>query len=194
MNHHIALVLLMAAATLNAQDPQSSVHRKYVSGGIIRMHLESGGYTIRPTDSDEIVVTYHARSEAELRQVKVEIDPGPLSADVHVRHTPNGNFGAIIEVPRRSNLEVRLSAGELDVEAVEGNKDLELRAGQIQVDVSHPEDYGHRDASVLTGSIEAPAFEISKGGLFRSFEQNGLGKFRLHARVLTGEIDFRRKD
>jgi len=43
----------------------------------------------------------------------------------------------------------------------------------------------------MTGSIEASAFDVSKGGLFRSFEQQGPGKYRLHAHVMTGEIDLR---
>jgi hypothetical protein len=43
---------------------------------------------------------------------------------------------------------------------------------------------------VHAGSIAASAFEVSKGGLFRSFEQKGPGNYRLHAHVATGEIDF----
>ena len=193
MKHFIVPILLVASATLFAQaSSESSVQEKFVSGGTIRMHLESGGYTIRPTDSTNIVVTYRANSEHQLKQVRVEIKPGPSTADLYVRDTPNGNFNAVIEVPRRSNLWVRLTAGQLTVEAVEGDKNLEIHAGQLQVDISNPDDYGHRDASVLTGSIEASAFNVSKGGLFRSFEQNGSGKFRLHTHVMTGEIDLRR--
>jgi len=75
------------------------------------------------------------------------------------------------------------------VENVEGDKDLELLAGRIQVDIPQSEQYGARDASVTTGSIESSAFDIHKGGLFRSFEQHGPGKYRLHAHVMTGEID-----
>ena len=75
------------------------------------------------------------------------------------------------------------------MEDVEGDKNVEVLAGRIQIDVPHPEQYGHRDASVLTGSIEASAFDISKGGLFRSFDQHGPGKYRLHAHVMAGEID-----
>ena len=80
------------------------------------------------------------------------------------------------------------------VEDVEGDKNLEVLAGRIQVDVPHAEQYGHRDASVTTGSIESSAFDVSKGGLFRSFEQQGPGKYRLHAHVMTGEIDLRGSD
>jgi len=114
--------------------------------------------------------------------------------DVYVSETPHNNFQATIEVPRHSNLWARLSAGELVVEDVEGDKNLEVLAGRIQVDVPHAEQYGHRDASVTAGSIESSAFDVSKGGLFRSFEQHGPGKYRLHAHVMTGEIDLRGSD
>jgi hypothetical protein len=189
----IGLTLLLAAGTLAAQSPsQDSWQQKFVSGGTIRMHLEAGGYTIRPTDSGNIVVTLATGSERELNHVRVAIKPGPSTADIYVRDTPDHNFKAVIEVPRKSNLWVRLSAGQLTVGAVEGDKNLEIRAGQLEVEVANPDDYGHRDASVWTGAIEASAFNISKGGLFRSFEQSGSGKFRLHAHVMTGEIDLRR--
>jgi hypothetical protein len=189
----LLLFLLIASAMLHAEDrrPEATVQKQFVSGGTIRLHLESGGYTVSPSDSDNIVITYHANSEARLRQVKVRIQLGTSSADVFVTDTPNNKFEATIEVPRHSNLWVRLTAGELDVEAVEGDKNLELRAGALQVDIPHPQDYGHRDASVTMGSLESTAFDVSKGGMFRSFEQLGPGKYRLHPHVLTGDIDLR---
>jgi hypothetical protein len=192
----LLLLLLIAPALLRAEDqrPQATVQKKFISGGTIRLHLESGGYTISPSDSENIVVTYHANSESRLQQVKVDIRPSASSAEVYVTNTPNNNFTATIEVPRHSNLWARLTAGELDVEAVEGDKNLELRAGSLQVDIPHPEEYGHRDASVTMGGLESSAFEVSKGGMFRSFEQKGPGKYRLHAHVLTGDIDLRGSD
>jgi len=168
-----------------------SAQQEFVSGGTIRLHLEAGGYTIAPGDSENIVVTCRANSEEQLKHVKVEIKRTGASADLHVSGTPHNNFQATIEVPRRSDLWVRLSAGELVVENVEGDKNLQVVAGRIQVDVPHAELYGHRDASVTTGSIEASAFDVDKGGLFRSFEQHGPGKYRLHAHVMAGEIDLR---
>lgn len=189
----LLLLLLVMPALPCAEDrrPEATVQKKFVSGGTIRLHLESGGYTISPSDSENIVVTYHANSEARLQQVKVEIQPSASSAEVYVTDTPNNKFEATIEVPRHSNLWVRLTAGDLDVEAVEGDKNLELRAGSLQVEIPHPKEYGHRDASVTMGGLEASAFDVSKGGMFRSFEQQGPGKYRLHAHVLTGDIDLR---
>jgi len=184
--------LLLVPCWLQAQcAPEASIQQKFTSGAEIRLHLEAGGYTITAGESENIRVTCRARSEERRRRVSVEIKRNSASADVYVSDTPNDNFHATIEVPRRSNLWVRLSAGELIIENVEGDKDLEVRAGRIQTDVPHPEQYGHRDAAVLTGSIKASAFGVSKGGLFRSFEQKGPGKYRLHASVMTGEIDLR---
>jgi len=185
-------LVLLVPGFLNAQHTlDTSAQQKFISGGTIRLHLEAGGYTVTAGDSENIVVTCVARTEEQLKRVKVEIKPTAASADVYVSETPHNNFQATIEVPRHSNLWARLSAGELDIESVEGDKNVEVRAGRIQIDIPHPEQYGHRDASVMTGSIESSAFDVSKGGLFRSFEQQGPGKYRLHAHVMTGEIDLR---
>jgi hypothetical protein len=188
----LLLFLLSTTAILPAGNlPEATVQKKFISGGTIRLHLESGGYTITPSDSENIVVTYRAKSGSQLRDVKVEFQLGASSADVFVTNTPEGKFEATIEVPRHSNLWVRLTAGDLQVEDVEGDKNLEIRAGAMQVEIPHPEVYGHRDASVMMGSLESSAFDVSKGGMFRSFEQQGPGKYRLHAHVLTGDIDLR---
>jgi hypothetical protein len=188
-----SLLLLILSAALHAQQNpyQSGIQQKFAPGGTIRLHLEAGGYTISPTDSDNIIVTYHANSARQLSRVKVEIKPATSSADVDVSNTPNNHFNATIEVPRHSNLWIRLSAGQLDVEDVDGDKDIEMWAGQLNIEIPHPEAYGHRDVSVIAGSVEASAFNVSKGGLFRSFHDDGPGKYRLHAHVTTGEIDLR---
>ncbi len=184
-------LVLLLSGSLHAQLPGGSAKQEFISGGTIRMHLEAGGYTVAAGSAENIVVTFRTHTEDQLKRVKVEIKRTATSADVYISETPHNNFQATIEVPRRSNLWVRLSAGELIVEGVEGDKDLEVHAGRIQTDIPHPEQYGHRDASVMTGSIEASAFDVSKGGLFRSFEQQGPGEYRLHAHVMTGEIDLR---
>ena len=185
------LVLVAGAGYGQQQAPEATVQQKFASGGAIRLHLQAGGYTITPTDSEIIVVTCQARSDRQLKTVRVAIKPAGTRADVYVLDTPNNNFTVTIQVPRRSDLWVRLTAGELDVGSVEGNKDLELNAGSLRVDIPRPQEYGPRDASVTSGSIESSAFEVSKGGLFRSFSQLGPGKYRLHARVIAGEIVLR---
>src|SRR5271170_6274470 len=106
------LVLLLPGLLHAQQAAEGSARQAFVSGGEIRLHLEAGGYTITPVDSENIVVTCHAHSEEQLRHVKVAIKRSGTSADVYVSETPHNSFQATIEVPRRSNLWIRLSAGD----------------------------------------------------------------------------------
>lgn len=192
---HLLILSILVIPTVTAYgqvgQPEPAGQQKFISGGAVRLHLEAGQYTIRPTDAENIVVTCHHRSEERLKEVKVEIKIAASHANVYVTNTPNNNFSAVIDVPRRSNLWVRLTAGQLTVGDIAGDKDLEIRAGQMSVAIPRPKEYGSREASVTTGSIAASAFDISKGGLFRSFHQEGPGKYRLHAHVMAGEIDLR---
>jgi len=187
----LSLALLAVFAASRARGDETTTRKAFVPGGAIRLHLDSGGYKILPSDSDAIAVTPSDRWDDDSSPVRIEIRTSGAKAEVSVRHTQRNNFRATIEVPRRSNLWIRLSAGELDIDAIQGDKDIEAWAGQIVVDVGRPDDYGHRDASVLAGDIVAPAFDVSTGGLFRSFSQSGPGRFHLHAHVLAGEIDLR---
>jgi hypothetical protein len=70
-----------------------------------------------------------------------------------------------------------------------GDKDVEMHAGQLTIHIGQPADYSHVEGSVTSGEVDAPPFDVSKGGLFRSFQENGPGKYRLHAHVGAGELD-----
>jgi len=190
----IVLLLLFLSSGLAAgqQKPlEAQVQEKFAPGGFIRLHLSPGGYKVTGGDANTIIITYTARNSDDLKRVKVKIRTNASTADVYLTDTPHNNFQATIEVPPRSDLRARMVAGEMVIDGVEGSKDVEVDFGRIEVKIPKPQEYGHRDASVRAGSIEASAFDVSKGGLFRSFEQTGPGEYRLHAHVATGEIDLR---
>jgi hypothetical protein len=189
MKSIIVLLLALSACIANAADTNQTTE-KFTPGGFVRLHLSPGGYTVKASDSNTIRVTCDATPD-QLKQIKVKIRASTTSADIFLSDTPHNNFHATIEVPARTDLRIRMFAGEVVIDGVEGNKDVEVDAGRIEIRIPHPDDYGRRDASVRAGSIEASAFNVSKGGLFRSFEQKGRGKYRLHAHVATGEIQLR---
>ena len=101
------------------------------------------------------------------------------------------HFKVDIGVPTRADLYIRLTAGELSVDNVEGNKDVGLHAGEIDIDVVRPEDYHSVSASVWAGEVHASPFHLSKEGLFRSVEWTGKGPYRLEARLKAGEVRLR---
>ena len=76
----------------------------------------------------------------------------------------------------------------MDIRRVEGDKDVELHAGELDIDVVRAEDYKHVDAGVWAGELHAAAFRVAKEGLFRSFDWTGTGRYSLHAHLKAGEI------
>lgn len=186
-----ALVLITSALTwaqdMRVDENGSPVEAKFPAGGRVRLDLCPSGAEIDGTDDPIIRVSYHP----ERNDVRVRINASGDRADVRVTGCPHNNFKIRIEVPKSTSLYARMMAGQLDVRDVTGDKDVEISFGQLNVDMGEPDQYGHVDASVNTGQVNAAAFNVSKGGLFRSFDHDGHGKYRLHAHVGAGQVDLR---
>ena len=180
--------LSIAPVSLVAQSSGSPAEKDFVSGGRIKMTLESGDYTIRASSDNRIHVRWN---EASAKGVRVKLTADGNSADVRVENTPNNNFYATIEVPALADLRIRLTAGDMSVAGVKGDKDIEIRAGDLNISVGSTSDWGDVDASVTAGDIHASPFQASRGGLFRSFHWKGPGKYRLHVHLMAGDVNLR---
>lgn len=193
MRATLCAVLIFSATLLAAQDAtiekigKSPVETKFASGGRIRMDLCSSGIDVIGKESGQLRVSY----DPERGDVNVRIRVSGDRADLRVTDCPRNNFRVTIEVPKSSALYVRMFAGELNVEDVTGDKDVVLHFGQLTMDVGKPDSYARVDASVNSGDLEASAFNISKGGLFRSFDRTGPGTYRVHAHVGAGQLELR---
>lgn len=181
-------VLSVAPITLAAQTTGSPAEKDFVSGGRIKMTLESGDYKILASSDNRIHVRWN---EASARGVQVKLTTNGNSADVRVENTPDNNFHATIEVPALADLRIRLTAGDMSVTGIKGDKDIEIRAGDLNISVGSASDWGDVDASVTAGDINASPFQASKGGLFRSFHWKGPGKYRLHVHLMAGDVNLR---
>jgi hypothetical protein len=101
-----------------------------------------------------------------------------------------GNLRVRIEVPRKTSLRVEMSAGEVKVEEIAGDKDIDLYAGRIAISSTRPWDYRSVDVSVSIGAVKAPVYGAQKGGFFRGItKKTANGEYSLYAHVITGEID-----
>jgi hypothetical protein len=148
------------------------------------MDLSAGEYEISGSPDKRVRLDWDADDRDDVdNRLTVQGTEARVSTD-----GPSNHFRVRIQVPARSNLYVRLTAGELTIKGIEGDKDVELHAGELDIDVVRPEDYGHVDAKIWAGEIHASAFRITKEGLFRSFDWNGTGKYRLHAHLKAGEM------
>jgi hypothetical protein len=193
----LGLVLLgmaagLSGATADIRDLRDHPFEAVLGAGTrLSMNLRSGDVRIRGRDDDKLTVRVDSRDLNRVKEVALRLDRSDRAAALEVFGGPQNDVHVTIEEPRMSALQVRMSAGDLTVEGITGDKDVELYAGDLIIVVGDPKTYGHVDASVLAGDIEASPFGESHGGLFRSFEKTGAGTGRLHARVLAGDLILR---
>jgi hypothetical protein len=163
----------------------------FPSGSTLRLHLRSGEFRVVGHSDNRVAVHLGGRNADNARDLTVRFRRSDNSADLRVFGGPKNNLEVTIEVPSSAMLLVRMPAGDLSIEGVSGDKDVELHFGDLTISVGNAADYNHVDASVMSGGLEAVPFGESHGGLFRSFEKNGTGKYKLHAHVGAGDLTLR---
>lgn len=178
----LAVPILCAAATC-----ESPFTATVAPGSRLRLDIHPANIEIRGADGDGLRVTCEYRDGRAARDLSVSFHNGELK--VTGPGVGKGNGPTIrIDVPRRTDLHVRSTAGNLTVRDVVGEKDLELRAGNIEV-FGAPSEYRSIELSARVGNIEAPAFGIHRSGLLRSDKKSGLrGQYRLTAHVTAGNV------
>lgn len=185
--------LLMAQSKkIEATDlPDHPFRVDYPSGSQISLRLRSGDVRVVGKVGNQLSVRVEARDTERAREVKVYFERFENSAELRVSGGPKDNLQIIVEVPKSTGLFVRMPAGQLEISDVTGDKDVQLHAGDLILHVGDPADYSHVDASVTSGGLEAPPFHEDHGGLFRSFQKSGNGRYRLHAHVGAGDLNLR---
>jgi len=163
----------------------------FPSGSNLRVHLRSGEFRIVGRDGNKIAVHFNGGNADNGRDLTVRFRRSGNDGDLRVFGGPKNNLEVTIEIPSAAILFVRMPAGDLSVEGVSGDKDVELHFGDLTIAVGNAADYSNVDASVMSGGLEAAPFGESHGGLFRSFEKSGSGKYKLHAHVGAGDLTLR---
>jgi hypothetical protein len=194
----LALALGILAMPLAAQGPVDirGLSRTWTDlgqpqAGNLHLDLSAMGVVIHPSADGHVRVRYTGRRELDLSRVRVRFESSSRESDLRVSSTPHNDFQMEIEVPRTTDLVLRMSAGELTIQGVEGNKDLRLHAGELIVQVGDPSTYGPVSASVWAGELNPGPFGEPKEGVFRSFHHEGSGRYSLLAKVKAGEVTFK---
>jgi hypothetical protein len=160
-------------------------------GTILALDLEAAGLKILPSEDGHLRVRYVGKGEADLSKLRVRFNPAGDPAELCVTNTPHNDFEYELQVPRSTDLILRMTAGELNIQGVEGHKDIRLHAGDVVVQVGDAKAYGPVSASVWAGEIKPGPFGEGKEGLFRSFHHEGPGKYSLQVKVKAGEVAFK---
>jgi hypothetical protein len=107
---------------------------------------------------------------------------------------PREDFRSVIEVPGKSDLKLRLTAGVLTVQDTGGDRDIRLRAGELFIEVDDVKNYANVAGSLWAGDIDAGPFKQSTSGLFRSIKWEGEGEEALQFKLYAGNVRLYRSE
>lgn len=184
----LAGMLLIAIATqlIAGENFIDSKETVFMEGGDITIQLSAGEHEIVQSEDDTIRVSWYARS-ADRDDVKASTSVDGGHAMIRL-DGPRKKFRTLIEIPRHSDVSVRLTAGDLNVHDVEGDMDIRLRAGDLSIEVGDSSDYAHVEGSLWAGDISAGPFDEEASGLFRSIEWQGRGERDLRFKLYAGDV------
>jgi hypothetical protein len=186
----VAVTLLGSSLPAFQSSSGTAVDKTFAAGGTVTMRLAAGDYRIAGRADDKIRVSWKVDRAEDASRVKAEADIRGTTALIATTGVKNGMHFSI-EVPARSDIDINLSAGDLDVRGIEGSKKVESWAGDISIDVGQPEQYRDVEASVRAGDLSARPFNVSKDGLFRSFSWKGKGAYSLRVKLFAGDLTLR---
>ena len=191
----IGLGILVLGTVALAQEPREDARgalpivRPFAAGGRVRLQLASGGYVVRAGAPDRIVVRWEAHDDDRVRdlsELMVDVQVTGATAVVHTTG-PARRMAFVIEIPAWSDVHLRVRAGDIRVEGIEGHKDIRMTAGDLRIGVRSGS-LATAHASVTFGDLDARALGISKSGFKRSLDWIGSGRYVLDARLGAGDL------
>jgi hypothetical protein len=169
--------------------------RDFVSGGMLHVRMTVGDLHIKRGDSNKIHLTYTVKSrrESAVKDAKVdfEVRGNDAKIEFHAPYGGNTNFEVELEVPANTNLDVHEKVGDLTVDNIEGDKDLELGVGDIHIADENSQDHaGYRlvRANAGIGDVNGQDYGETSGWLGKTLKYRGEGKYELRAHVGVGDI------
>lgn len=157
----------------------------------VRLHLHDGDFRIVGSDSDDITIQTNGKNQPLAKKMKVHLERAGDSLSITFSHVPKNECQVTIAIPKETNLFARMRAGDLSVDGVSGDKDLELTGGDMSIQVPDPDAYGPVDLKVRFGDVSGSQFGDPRGWMGSSLKRDGNGKYRLHARVFAGDLTLR---
>jgi len=161
------------------------------SGSRIALHVRSGDIRIIGSEDGKVTVDVSGKNKDKIEDLRYRLISEDGKSELRVSGGPRNDLTIEVHVPRNSELYARVPAGDVTIENIVGNKDVELHAGDLTIAVGNPDDYSRVEASVTAGDISASPFHEDHGGLFRSFKKTGSGKYTLYAHVGAGDLTLR---
>jgi hypothetical protein len=171
----------------------------------IRVEFPVGDFRIETTEGDKVVFDLRAkckgrssRCEDKARRIEVESDDVGGRLHLEIKGYPKSNWGfsliGVLQVPKDHSLQVEMGVGELVIEGVRGDLDVNLGVGEARI---YSSESWVRDVDVATGigdaDVRTRAGKVRHRGFISSTASwdDGRGSSSVNLRVGVGDANVR---
>jgi len=185
----LALVPLCAAKDWQYEETKTD-SREFVAGGYLHVRMSVGDLHVRRGDSTQIRLQYTVKSRHERNVTEARVDFEVRGSDANIEfHSPmsgNTNFDVELEVPANTNLDLHQKVGDMTVDDITGDKQVNLGVGDLRITTEHS---GYRLVNASTGIGDVhTSYGQTSGWLGKTLKYHGDGKYELRAHVGVGDI------
>jgi hypothetical protein len=165
----------------------------------IYLDVSVGEIDITTHDSDELTLEVVVSEQDHHFFSSVDIDDAELDkdvrvSDVHLRvEMDNTQQKWRLTVPKTAHLNINLGVGEIDIDHVSRNIDLELGVGEADIRLED-DNYASIELESGVGSADIKGFKNSRSHQAMVSEDaswHGDGKYTINAEVGVGDLDVR---
>jgi DUF4097 and DUF4098 domain-containing protein YvlB len=165
--------------------------REFVSGGYVHVRATVGDVHIKRGDSNMIRLEYRvkSRSESNVKDTRADFDVHGNNATIEF-HSPSGgntNIDVELEVPLNTNIDVHEKVGDVRIDKIDGDKDVEVGVGDIRM-ATEQSAYKLVRADTGIGDVHSSGYGRTSGWLGKTLKYRGEGKYELRAHVGVGDI------
>jgi hypothetical protein len=167
----------------------------FTAGGVVILDANVGDVHVKPAENEKLrlVITSHKPEDAAAAPHWIrEFAINGSQAKVALEMPKHGNhdFDVTLFVPKRSDLRLNLEVGDLTIEGITGNTDVELGIGDLHMTVPDPHAYRAVAMSVHIGDVDASAFDLEPHGfLGKSVRRDfNSGSYQLKLHTGIGDV------
>jgi hypothetical protein len=141
-----ALLLAIPSYSQNNVEVENDLahHAFYVdfaSRGQLELRIRPAQIHIIGSDEERIVIRVGGRDGLDSRDVEARFEKHGKSGVLEITGGPRNDVTITVQVPKESNLVVRVFAGDVEVRDIVGDKDVELDFGALRIGVGDPTGY-----------------------------------------------------
>lgn len=174
------------------------IDKSMPANGTLVMEVNVGGVKIVRSEQEKTIrleIDPHAfyddsAVKSWVRRFEVAGDRASIELKLPKHNESHTSPEVIVYLPAHTDLKMELGVGDLDVNGIEGNKDLHVGIGDLNVGIADGAQYNSIQTGTKIGDANDNVFRQHSSGFFpKTSHASTQGRFKLTATVGIGDVN-----